>query len=255
MKRKLVKSAAAVGVAVPLALGATAQPAAAYHVDPAYNRDRTALAVVHPDGRVSLSPKAEEERPALSLAKLYLAYYVLYKGKEEEKSKVTSMIAYSDDEVASELDERYPEAIDSIAEDFDLQQTHRNGYWGQTSTSARDVATFVSSIVWDPAAKPLLNGMEKQEKIAKDGFFQGFGTARLDRVKGSKMGWSDDRGSATASVSWGEIGDETWAVAALTEGTAYQNTVDTHMGIEQVEDSAVSYHTAAENFSRTWQKR
>ena len=50
------------------------------------------------------------------------------------------------------------------------------------------------------------------------------------------MGWSDDRGSATGSVSWGEIGKETWAVAALTYGTAYENTVDTNVGINQVNE-------------------
>lgn len=207
-----------------------------YHVDPAYHRERTALAVVHPDGRVSISPEAEEPRPALSLAKLYLGYYVLYHGTDEEKSKVEKMIASSDDAIASELDRAHPGAIDEIADDFDLDQTSRVGSWGRTQTSARDLATFISSIVWDPVAKPLFAGMEKQSDVAADGFIQGFGTARLDRVKGSKMGWSDDRGSATGSVSWGEIGKETWAVAALTYGTAYENTVDTNVGINQVNE-------------------
>lgn len=207
-----------------------------YHVDPSYNRERTALAVVHPDGRVSISPEAEEPRPALSLAKLYLGYYVLYHGTDEEKDKVEKMIASSDDAIAGELDRAHPGAIDEIADDFDLDQTSRVGSWGRTQTSARDLATFVSSIVWDPVAKPLFAGMEKQAEVASDGFIQGFGTARLDRVKGSKMGWSDDRGSATGSVSWGEIGKETWAVAALTYGTAYENTVDTNVGINQVNE-------------------
>ena len=53
-----------------------APQAHAYHVDPGYARERTALAVVHPDGRVSISPEGEEPRPALSLAKLYLGYWV-----------------------------------------------------------------------------------------------------------------------------------------------------------------------------------
>lgn len=82
--------------------------------------------------------------------------------------------------------------------------------------------------------------MEKQAAVAQDGFIQGFGTARLHNVRGSKMGWADDRKSATGSVSFGEAGDETWTVAALTLGTAYENTVDTRMGINQVEDSPKS---------------
>ena len=59
------------------------------------------------------------------------------------------------------------------------------------------------------------------------------------------MGWTDDRASATGSVSWGEIGDETWAVAALTYGTAYENTVDVRHGINQVEDTPAKDKTAA----------
>ena len=45
----------------------------------------------------------------------------------------------------------------------------------------------------------------------------------MNNVKGSKMGWT--------------VGDETWAVAALTYGTAYENTVDVRHGINQVEDT------------------
>lgn len=237
MTRRSARIAAAAVLAAASVTVLPAAPAQAYHVNPSYNRDRTALAVVHPDGRVSISPKAEEARPALSLAKLYLAYYVLYNGTGEEKEQVAEMIASSSDRIASQLDAKYPEGIDQIAKDFDLEQTSRNGYWGKTQTSARDVATFIAAIVWDPRAKPLFKGMEEQEDVAADGFVQGFGTARLNDVKGSKMGWSDDRKGATASVSWGETGDETWAVAALTEGTAYENTVDTRMGINQVEDT------------------
>lgn len=249
MKDVRLKVAGALAVA---SISIAPQHALAYHVDPAYNRDRTALAVVHPDGRTSMSPAAEEARPALSLAKLYLGYYVLYHGTDAEKDEVMGMIASSDDAVATELDAKYPEAIDEIAEDFDLTHTSRAGYWGKTVTSARDVATFISSTIWDPVAAPLFKGMEHQEKVAKDGFFQGFGTARLERVKGSKMGWADDRESATGSVSWGEIGDETWAVAALTEGSAYQNTVDTRMGIRQVEDKAASTMAAYKEWRKQW---
>ena len=59
------------------------------------------------------------------------------------------------------------------------------------------------------------------------------------------MGWTDDRASATGSVSWGEIGDETWAVAALTYGTAYENTVDVRHGINQVEDTPAKNKVSA----------
>ncbi|HJE09815.1 MAG TPA: hypothetical protein K8W18_00510, partial [Corynebacterium glutamicum] len=42
--------------------------------------DRTQIAIINPDGSVQESDNAEESRPALSLAKLYLGYYVLAQG-------------------------------------------------------------------------------------------------------------------------------------------------------------------------------
>ena len=231
--KKLVALMTALAVSLPV-------PAFAYHVDPSYDRERTALAVVHPDGRVSISPKGEEPRPALSLAKLYLGYWVLYHGTAADKKQVERIIAKSDDGIASQLDAAYPQAIDEIAKDFELKATTRAGYWGTTQTSARDLATFISSILWDPVAKPLLRGMEKQSAVAADGFIQGFGTSRLKDVNGSKMGWSDDRQAATGSVSYGKVGNDTFAVAALTLGSAYQNTTDTRVGIKTVDDSPKS---------------
>ena len=119
----------------------------------------------------------------------------------------------------------------------DSTSTVRAGWWGKTQTSARDVSTFISEILWDPVAKPLFDGMEHQDSIAADGFIQGFGTARIEDAKGSKMGWTDDRVSATGSVSWGKTGGDTWVASALTYGNAYQNTVDVRNGIKEVDDS------------------
>lgn len=216
----------------------------AFHVKPSYDRERTALAVMHTSGTLSMSQAAEEPRPALSLAKLYLGYWVLYNGTGEEKAKVKEMVMVSDDEIARELDAKYPYAIDEIAADFELENTQRINSWGWSVTSARDIATFVASILWDPQAKPLLEGMRKQAPVASDGFGQQFGTARLTGVAGSKMGWSDDRESATASVSFGETRGETWVVAALTEGSAYHNTVDVRLGTEEhggITDASTSF--------------
>lgn len=234
---KRLTSALSAAAAAALLLTTAAAPAQAAHVDPSYLRERTALAVIHPDGRISMSADGEEPRPALSLAKLYLGYYVLYHGTKEEKDQVEEMIASSNDAIAGKLDRAYPKAIDEIASDFDLTATARAGGWGKTQTSARDVATFISEILWDPVAKPLLSGMEQQDSVAADGFIQGFGTARLEDVEGSKMGWTDDRTSGTGSVSWGTTGDDTWVASALTYGNAYQNTVDVRNGISVVDDS------------------
>ncbi|WP_342318820.1 hypothetical protein [Corynebacterium mayonis] len=223
-----------------VALGAglllvSASPAVAVDVDSAFSDERTAIAVYHPDKRWSGSPGALEARPALSLAKLYLAYYVLYNGTDEEKGLVKEMIALSDDAIATRLDNAYPEAIGTIAEDFNLPETHRNGSWGLSTTAAYDVAKFLASILWDPKAKPLLDAMKNAPDIAQDGFPQKFGTAKLDGATGFKTGWANEKDSATASVAYGQSGDEVWVAAALTNGDAYDNTADAARGINQGE--------------------
>ncbi|WP_165164792.1 hypothetical protein [Corynebacterium qintianiae] len=216
----------------------TAAPAHAYEVNTAYDNDRTALAVVHPDGHWSGSDAALEPRPALSLSKLFLGYWILYNGTDEEKELVEEMISVSHDGYAQRFDRKYPEAIDEIADDFNLQYTARSGAWGRTVTSAYDVASFVSDILWDPRAKPLLDGMRDKPEVARDGFHQLFGAAELNRVEGVKTGWSDDRVSQTGSVSFGQIGDEVWVVAALTWGDSEENTEDVLDGINQIDDRA-----------------
>ncbi|WKD56652.1 hypothetical protein CAPI_00325 [Corynebacterium capitovis DSM 44611] len=216
---------------------ASAPTAHAYQVgreyDGAYDSERTALAVYHPDGTWTGSSAAKEERAALSLAKLYLGYYVLNHGTDEEKNLVEYMITYSDDGYAEILDETYPEAIDSVAADFDLEDTYRNESWGRSVTSAYDVAKFVASILSDSSARPLIDGMRNQSETASDGFHQVFGTALLKNAEGTKTGWSNDEESETGSVSFGSSGMETWVAAALTNGDAAANTADALRGIDE----------------------
>ncbi|WP_291314548.1 hypothetical protein [Corynebacterium sp. UBA2622] len=215
----------------------SAAPAQAYEIERSYENNRTAIVVYHPDGRWSGTSDALEPRPALSLAKLYLGYYVLYHGTDEEKDLVKDMIRMSNNSYAEKLDEAHPEAIRDIAAEFGLPHTERNGAWGWTTTSPYDVAKFLASIVWDPQAKPLLDGMRSVPDTADDGFRQVFGTAKLDHVEGFKTGWSNDEKSQTGSVAFGEIGDETWVAAALTNGDAYDNTTDTIRGIRQIDET------------------
>lgn len=224
--------------ALAVAAVTSTAPVQAYEVDRDYDSDRTSLAVVHADGRWSGSDNALEERPALSLSKLYLGYWVLYHGTDADKDLVKEMISVSHDGYAQRLDRKYPNAIDEIAEDFDLEQTAWGGAWGRTTTSAYDVASFVSDILWDPRAKPLLDGMRDASDIANDGFKQRFGAATLDHVEGFKTGWSDDGISETGSLAFGDIGEETWVVAALTWGDPEENTEDVKDGINQIDESA-----------------
>lgn len=191
----------ALGVAVPM-------PAAA------------STAVVWDNGTTTGSPDAYAPRPALSLSKLYLGYWVLHHGAPEDKAKVEQMIRYSDDGIAFQLDRRYPNAIDDVARQFDLPATNRRGHWGNATTSANDVARFVQAIRFDPVAEPIMRGMRDAAPIAADGFHQDYGTSRLPGAQGTKFGWSDDRRSATGTVSFGDR----WSASALTYGDARANT-------------------------------
>ncbi|WIM67858.1 hypothetical protein QP027_00170 [Corynebacterium breve] len=187
---------------------------------------RSSLAVVYSDGSSSATANGYEARPALSLSKLYLGYWVMYHGSEQHKSQVEYMLRVSHDGLASEMDAAYPQAIDEIARDFNLSSTSRNGYWGQSSTSAVDVARFVQSIRPDPAAAPVLRGMTTAAPVANDGIGQNFGTSRLPGAWGTKYGWSNDLHSSTATVSFGDG----WAAATMTYGDTQANTHDTLHG-------------------------
>ncbi|WP_291314549.1 hypothetical protein [Corynebacterium sp. UBA2622] len=206
----------------------TGAPAHAMDVRGGWSDPRSAVAVYHPGGTWTGTPNAAEPRPALSLAKLYLGYWVLRYGAPEDQWRVEDMIRRSDDGTATDLDRRYPQAIDETARDYGLGATHRVGSWGNTTTSALDAAKFVSDIEPDPAAGPLLTGMRTAAPVAADGFVQNYGTSQLPGAQGTKYGWSDDFATETASVSFGDG----WSAAALTYGGAQANTDDAVAAVE-----------------------
>lgn len=219
-------------------LTALAVPQAdAVDVIPGDPGERTDLAVYHADGHWTGSPNARESRPALSLAKLYLGYYVLANGTPEERGKVLRMIRVSDDLLAVELDEKYPDAINDVAEDFELSGTYSAGYWGKSETTPYDLAKFVMAIMDDPVAEPLIRGMANHAPYAQDGLKQDFGTDQIDGAIGSKFGWADDRESAFGSVSFGPD----WVVAAMSYGDIDEHTDDVHAWIDQSEKNRLSF--------------
>jgi len=231
-----VKRLAAVAACLLMGLGAVA-PAAAMDVLPGDPGERTDLAVYHDGGRWTGSPGAKDPRPALSLAKLYLGYWILHNGKTEDKGKVWRMVRASSDGLAVELDRKYPKAIDEVAKEFGLTATVSAGYWGRSSTSPYDMAKFISLIKDDPVAEPVLRAMANHTLVAEDGFKQDFGTDQLDGVIGTKFGWSDDRSGAVASVSFGRD----FAVAAMTYGDVDDHTEDVLEWIDQKERFPLSF--------------
>ncbi|AGG65624.1 hypothetical protein [Corynebacterium callunae] len=183
--------------------------------------ERTQIVIVYDDGTIVASENADESRPALSLAKLYLGYYVLEEGDEEDAVLVYDMIRYSQDSTADYLESIYPEAIEEIVDEFDLRDTDWAGYWGNSTTSMLDMAEFVSKVNDDPTAAPLIDGMANTAEEAADGYAQDFGTITLPDMLGTKLGWSDNL-DVHASVS---IGSD-FVVAANTYGDADTLTED-----------------------------
>ncbi|WBT09535.1 hypothetical protein PAB09_04250 [Corynebacterium sp. SCR221107] len=152
-------------------------------------------------------------RPALSLAKLYIADYVLDNGTESEKATAMEMIQDSSDAQAGVLFSKYPKAISATAEKYNLESTISYGKWGYSYTSTFDVVRFVSTLLREDPQSPILSAMDHASATAEDGTIQDFGTAQLSGVVGTKWGWSDD-GTLHSSVSYGVDGDGNYYVAA-----------------------------------------
>lgn len=128
-------------------------------IDPNAVPGRTQVTLRYSNGAVVSTANSHESRPALSLVKLYLGYWVLQHGAPADKARVENMIRFSEDGTATDLDRRYPQAIPEIIGQFGLHETHYPGFWGNTTTSTEDLARFTSAIVGDPLATPIINGM------------------------------------------------------------------------------------------------
>lgn len=201
------------------ALGLAAAPTAAAQQIAA--PDRTQIAVHFDGGHTAATGNAGQQRPILSLSKLHLGYWVLHHGSQADKDRVQHMIAFSDDHIATELDDRYPQAIPEVIRDFGLGQTTYSGYWGTSRTSAHDAARFISAIRHAPVARPVIDGMRYAAPVAADGYRQDFGTAVLPGAQGTKFGWSNNHDvHATVTIGPG------WVAAANTYGSAATHTAD-----------------------------
>lgn len=197
-------------------------PAAeAVTLDPRVVPPRTQITVRQDSGLTFSTNNSHEARPALSLSKLYLGYWVLKYGDPADKARVENMIRFSEDRTASYLDQRYRNAISGTIAEFGLRETFYTGYWGSVRTSSEDVARFTAQIRNDPVAAPIIRGMETAAPIAADGYHQDYGTSRIPGVQGTKFGWADRR-DIHASVSFAPG----FTVAANTYGGSDAHTAD-----------------------------
>lgn len=167
------------------------------------------------DGMYMGSAAEHDPRPALSLIKLYIATYVIEQGEYEDKYEALGMIASSSDKSAEELFKKYPDSIDKIAKEYDLESTKAGETWGYSETSTYDVSSFISQLIKRDETHPVLVAMSHADPVSEDGYDQDYGTAKLSNVVGSKWGWSNDK-SINSSVSFGK----NFVAAASINGSA-----------------------------------
>lgn len=231
-------------LAVVVALAATLITPVAHAgvvLDPNAVPSRTQLTLRYSDGVEVATANAHESRPALSLAKLYLGYWVVQHGEDADKARVENMIRYSEDATASYLDTKYHQAIPEVIAQYGLSETHYPGYWGNTTTSTEDLTRFLSDIVADPVAAPVINGMRTAAPTAADGYRQDYGTSRVPGVIGTKFAWADDASTVNASASFGDG----FTIAANTYGDSAQLTGDVLGAVRWIDNPPVTNATPA----------
>ena len=148
---------------------------------------------------------AQRPFPSASMVKLFLAEDVLHRARAgslaltaEDLALLARMISSSDDPAASAVWVRFdgPTAVRAVTQRYDLTGTEpsrRPGQWGETLTTARDLARFLSLLPVvahpDDAAR-LLEWMAAATPIAADGFDQQFGLfGTLPDTPSVKQGW------------------------------------------------------------------
>ncbi|WP_143261849.1 serine hydrolase [Allokutzneria sp. NRRL B-24872] len=142
--------------------------------------------------------------PSASVVKLLIALDALA-GKESEPEGLERMLSLSDDKVASELWTANGGAaiVRRMSERIGLQHTRppaKAGRWGETLTSAADVARIyqhISAKLPKERRIALTDALSSAPRTAADGFDQYFGipSGLSDREWAIKQGWgsTDDR--------------------------------------------------------------
>ncbi len=172
------------------------------HLPPRAADARAARLAVRTAGN---GPVTQRAFPSASLVKLFLAEDLLQRDRAgsirlsaRDLALMTDMIRASDDPAASELWVRFDgaQAVRAVAERYDLSGTEpprRAGQWGETSTTAQDVARFLAllPVVAHPEdAATLLGWMQATTATGADGFDQRFGFfGTLTGAPAVKQGW------------------------------------------------------------------
>ncbi|WP_448619356.1 serine hydrolase [Geodermatophilus sp. URMC 65] len=147
---------------------------------------------------------ADRPFPTASLVKLFLAADVLHRARTggvaltpADRAELEVMIRSSNDPAASDLWVRFggAQAVRDVAVRYGLTDTappRRWGQWGETTTTAADLARFLTRlpvIAHPDDAEALLGWMRTATPIASDGFDQEFGVFGTLPGAAVKQGW------------------------------------------------------------------
>ena len=165
---------------------------------------------------------ADRPFPTASMVKLFMAEDILHRARTggltltpEDFALLQMMIRSSDDPAASALWVRHGggRMVSDVAARYQLSGTAppvRAGQWGLTTTTARDLARFLSllPVVAHPAdAGALLAWMRTATPVAADGFDQRFGLhGTVAGLPAVKQGWMCCAGGNRHLHSVGVIG-------------------------------------------------
>lgn len=195
---------------------------------------RTATVVLDREsGDKVVRTRGDEQFRMASVVKLLIALdAVVTKGTKSEVAKLDRMLSASDDGIASALWSRNggTDIVTRAVALIGLRHTTPpadRGRWGDTLSTADDIAAVYAYILKLPKAKreQLLGPLRHSAKTAADGFDQRFGipAAFGDRPVAVKQGWAAGRGAVDAHTT-GLVGeDDRYVVVILSsspEGTA-----------------------------------
>jgi hypothetical protein len=179
--------------------------------------------VLDPLGRTLVqTPDAERPIPSASLVKLLVVQQLLARGGPAAwdagtLGRMERAIRSSDDGAMNALWSTFdgPALVRAAAATFGLTGTAPPadpGQWGEATTTAADVARFLSALALNPAAPDsaaLLGWMRAAAPVAADGFDQTFGLLSGSAGAGvaAKQGWMCCVGGRRHVHSAGVLGD------------------------------------------------
>ncbi|GAA3361244.1 hypothetical protein GCM10020366_44440 [Saccharopolyspora gregorii] len=180
-------------------------------------------------GAVVGGEHADDEFTTASVSKLFVALDVVERRREglpvssSDVELIRRALALSDDGAMNELWDRFDGAgaISRVAVRYGLTRTlppEVPGRWGDTRTSARDVAAVLARLPALPAAERalVLGPLDEAPRTAAEGFDQQYGLKAGARRAAVKAGWMCCADGRRSVHSAGLIGpDRRYAVAVL----------------------------------------